>query len=205
MNKYKSKMIFAIIELMIIITTIICFALPLWSVSGFGSKNCTNFFCFTGDYTIENIFSVIGCYGTIIVVIMFLLLTIYKIACIKKQSVDSTKIDGIIVSTFCVFNSVCILTSSATYGSSTKATLDFGGYMVSALLMILATVCIIDNLINYGKNNHKQEETNKEEKTTAVVNQTSDADELAKWKKLLDDDAITKEEYEEKKKQILKK
>ena len=39
--------------------------------------------------------------------------------------------------------------------------------------------------------------------TTTVVNSSSDADELAKFKKLLDDGIITQEEFDAKKKQLL--
>lgn len=220
MDSFRKKLIFAEIELLLLIITIPCFALPLWSVTYYGEKISENFFVFINTpFTIYNFFSVIAHWGTVIIVVILLFVTINTISNNKKGIANNISgTEGIIVSFIFIFNAICILTSSGKYEPkgtiSVGSYLDVGGYIVSMLLIAFAILFSVDNYIvnnphspfsNNNKNDNNQiQPTTDNQNASELKEQLSDADELAKWKKLLDDNAITQEEYDKKKKEILK-
>ena len=218
MDMPKIRMVLEEIKLLLLIIMLPCLALPIWSVNVYGERITENFYKFTGSYfSIYNFFSAIAHFGIFLFLLLMFILVISNMSNIKKGKYDySSYGPSIGITLFSIFNAVCVFSSSAKYepgkNVSIPTTLDSGGYVIGMLLVVFGLLFMIDvffavsNSTN-AKSNNMNSETPDDKNVQEEINvqPMSDADELAKWKKLLDENAITQEEYDKKKDEILNK
>ena len=175
------------IELLFLIVSYIIMLIPCYTVSVTTSKG----------FTYETTVSAMDCIGkfSIMKIPMYALFLLCVVMCIvsilsKKEHKDG-RIHSILAINLFLYVNYCVISCSAGYGKTISTKFPTGIFEFCLFAVIVVSFVKRSTLIA-GLPEVK-----------VVGNTTSNADELKKYKDLLDSGAITQEEFDEKKKQLL--